>query len=49
VLVGAAGVGETNVVRGLAARIASAEDVATLDDRIIVEVSVTDLLAGTGA
>jgi ATP-dependent Clp protease ATP-binding subunit ClpC len=47
-LVGAAGVGKTSVVRGLAARIASAEDVATLDDRIIVEVSVTDLLAGTG-
>jgi ATP-dependent Clp protease ATP-binding subunit ClpC len=47
-LVGAAGVGKTSVVRGLAARIASAEDVATLDDRIIIEVSVTDLLAGTG-
>jgi ATP-dependent Clp protease ATP-binding subunit ClpC len=47
-LVGAAGVGKTSVVRALAARIASAEDVATLDDRIIVEVSVTDLLAGTG-
>jgi ATP-dependent Clp protease ATP-binding subunit ClpC len=47
-LVGTAGVGKTSVVRGLAARIASAEDVATLDDRIIIEVSVTDLLAGTG-
>ncbi|HVW30726.1 MAG TPA: ATP-dependent Clp protease ATP-binding subunit [Polyangiaceae bacterium] len=47
-LVGAAGVGKTSVVRGLAARIAGAEDVATLDDRIIVEVQVTDLLAGTG-
>ena len=47
-LVGVAGVGKTSVVRGLAARIASAEDVATLDDRIIVEVQVTDLLAGTG-
>jgi ATP-dependent Clp protease ATP-binding subunit ClpC len=47
-LVGAAGVGKTSVVRGLAARIASAEGVATLDDRIVVEVSVTDLLAGTG-
>ncbi|HEX4340353.1 MAG TPA: ATP-dependent Clp protease ATP-binding subunit [Polyangiaceae bacterium] len=47
-LVGTAGVGKTSVVRGLAARIASAEDVATLDDRIIIEMSVTDLLAGTG-
>jgi ATP-dependent Clp protease ATP-binding subunit ClpC len=47
-LVGAAGVGKTSVVRGLAARIAGAQDVVTLDDRIIVEISVTDLLAGTG-
>jgi ATP-dependent Clp protease ATP-binding subunit ClpC len=47
-LVGVAGVGKTSVVRALAQRIADAEDVVTLDDRIIVEVQVTDLIAGTG-
>jgi ATP-dependent Clp protease ATP-binding subunit ClpC len=47
-LVGAAGVGKTSVVRALATRIAGSEDVATLDDRIVIEVPITDLLAGTG-
>jgi ATP-dependent Clp protease ATP-binding subunit ClpC len=47
-LVGAAGVGKTSVVRALAQRIARAEQVASLDDRIIVEVPITELLAGTG-
>jgi ATP-dependent Clp protease ATP-binding subunit ClpC len=47
-LVGAAGVGKTSVVRALSQRIANAEDVATLDDRIVIEVQVTDLVAGTG-
>jgi ATP-dependent Clp protease ATP-binding subunit ClpC len=47
-LVGAAGVGKTSVVRALAMRIAGSEDVATLDDRIVIEVPITELLAGTG-
>lgn len=48
-LVGAAGVGKTSVARGIALRIASGEDVASLDDRIIIEIEPVTLLAGTGA
>jgi len=47
-LVGVAGVGKTSVVRGIAQRIASAEQVVSLDDRIIVEIPVAELVAGTG-
>lgn len=47
-LVGVAGVGKTSIVRGLAQRIASARDVEALDDRIIIEIAVGELLAGTG-
>ncbi len=47
-LVGAAGVGKTSVVRGLALRIAAGEGVASLDDRIVVEVPPAALFAGTG-
>ncbi|HVU00584.1 MAG TPA: ATP-dependent Clp protease ATP-binding subunit [Polyangiaceae bacterium] len=47
-LVGAAGVGKTSVVRALAQRIADADGVATLDDRIVIEVPITEFLAGTG-
>ncbi len=47
-LVGIAGVGKTSIVRGLAQRIASAEDVLSLDDRVIVQVPVSELVAGTG-
>ncbi len=47
-LVGAAGVGKTSVVRGMALRIATGEGVATLDDRIIIEVPIAELVAGTG-
>lgn len=46
--VGAAGVGKTSVVRGLAQRIASSEGVATLDNRIIVEISIAEFFSGTG-
>lgn len=48
-LVGLTGVGKTSVVRGIALRIAAGRDVATLDDRIIVEIEPTALLSGTGA
>ena len=48
ILVGAAGVGKTSVVRAIAHRIAAADGVHSLDDRIIVEVPATDLIAGTG-
>ena len=47
-LVGVGGVGKTSVVRGLAQRIAAAEDVLSLDDRVIVQIPVSELLAGTG-
>jgi ATP-dependent Clp protease ATP-binding subunit ClpC len=47
-LVGVAGVGKTSVVRGLAQRIARALDVQSLDDKIIVEIPVSELVAGTG-
>jgi ATP-dependent Clp protease ATP-binding subunit ClpC len=47
-LVGSAGVGKTSIVRGLAQRIASAEDVQSLDDRVIVQIPVSELVAGTG-
>jgi ATP-dependent Clp protease ATP-binding subunit ClpC len=47
-LVGIAGVGKTSIVRGLAQRIASAEDVQSLDDRVIVQIPVSELVAGTG-
>jgi ATP-dependent Clp protease ATP-binding subunit ClpC len=45
---GPAGVGKTSVVRGLARRIAEGRDVASLDDRTIVEIEPAALLAGTG-
>ena len=47
-LVGAAGVGKTSVVRGLALRIAAGDDVAMLDDRIVIEIDASALFAGTG-
>jgi ATP-dependent Clp protease ATP-binding subunit ClpC len=47
-LVGIAGVGKTSVARGLAQRIAAAKDVASLDDKIVVEIPVSELIAGTG-
>jgi ATP-dependent Clp protease ATP-binding subunit ClpC len=47
-LVGPAGVGKTSVVRGLAQRIADGHDVGPLDDRIVIEIDASSLLAGTG-
>ena len=53
-LVGAAGVGKTSVARGVAQRIASGpspmtgETDSALDDRIVIELEPTALLAGTG-
>lgn len=47
-LVGSGGVGKTSIVRGLAQRIARAEDVLSLDDRVIVQIPVSELVAGTG-
>jgi ATP-dependent Clp protease ATP-binding subunit ClpC len=46
-LVGAAGVSKTSVVRGVALHIATAETLAELDERIIVEIPSSELLAGT--
>ncbi len=47
-LVGVAGVGKTSVVRGLAQRIAETRDASTLDERIIVQIPIGELVAGTG-
>jgi ATP-dependent Clp protease ATP-binding subunit ClpC len=47
-LVGVPGVGKTSVVHGMAQRIARGEGVVSLDDRVIVEISVSELVAGTG-
>lgn len=47
-LVGPAGVGKTSVVRGLAQRVASVAAIASLDDRIVVEIDAAALVAGTG-
>ncbi len=45
-VVGTAGVGKTSVVRGLAPRIAEGRDVATLDDRIVVEIGASGCWQG---
>ena len=47
-LVGAPGVGKTSVVRGLAARIADGDDVACFEDKILVSIEPTAMVAGTG-
>jgi len=47
-LVGPSGVGKTSIVRGLAQRIAARERTHALDERIVVEIPVSELIAGTG-
>ena len=47
-LVGAAGVGKTSVVHALAQLVVGSVERGALDDRLIVELSVGDLLAGAG-
>ncbi|HEX6274118.1 MAG TPA: AAA family ATPase, partial [Polyangiaceae bacterium] len=47
-LVGVAGVGKTSVVRGIAQHIADACAGSTLDERVIVQIPIGELLAGTG-
>jgi ATP-dependent Clp protease ATP-binding subunit ClpC len=47
-LVGGAGVGKTSVVRGLAQRIVEGRDAGTLDDRIVIQIPIGELVAGTG-
>ncbi len=47
-LVGAPGVGKTSVVRGLAARIANGDDVACFEDKILVSIEPSAMVAGTG-
>ncbi len=47
-LVGAAGVGKTSVVRGLAQRIVDNRDQGTLDERIVIQIPIGELVAGTG-
>lgn len=46
-LVGVSGVGKTSVVRGLAQRIAEGRDVQALDDRVVIQVPIGELIAGT--
>lgn len=47
-LVGEPGVGKTSVVRGLAQAIASADAGSSLDERVVIELPISELLAGTG-
>jgi ATP-dependent Clp protease ATP-binding subunit ClpC len=47
-LVGEPGVGKTSVVRGLAQLIADADGGRMFDERIVIELPVSELLAGTG-
>ncbi len=47
-LVGAPGVGKTAIAHGVARRIAAGVGVQGLDDRIVIELSIGELLAGTG-
>ena len=47
-LVGVAGVGKTSVVRGIAQHIAEHATARSLDDRIIVQIPIGELVAGTG-
>ncbi|HEY6081189.1 MAG TPA: ATP-dependent Clp protease ATP-binding subunit [Polyangiaceae bacterium] len=46
-LVGVSGVGKTSVVRGLAQRIADGQDVQALDDRLVIQIPIGELVAGT--
>ena len=48
VLVGHAGVGKTSVVRGLAQRLVETAGANSADDRIIIEISIPEFVAGTG-
>jgi ATP-dependent Clp protease ATP-binding subunit ClpC len=48
-LIGHPGVGKTSVVYGIAQRIAQRAAVSSLDDRIIIEIPISELLAGTMA
>jgi ATP-dependent Clp protease ATP-binding subunit ClpC len=47
-LVGAPGVGKTAIAHGVARRIVEGAGVTGLDDRIVIEVAIGELLAGTG-
>jgi len=49
ILVGPAGVGKTSVAYGIAQRIAARDEVSSLDDRVIVEIPISELVAGTNA
>jgi ATP-dependent Clp protease ATP-binding subunit ClpC len=46
-LVGVSGVGKTSVVRGLSQRIAEGRDVQALDDRVVIQIPIGELVAGT--
>src|SRR5690606_996110 len=48
-LVGPPGVGKTSLVHGLAQRIVSSAERDGLDDRVVIELSLGELLSGTGA
>src|SRR5260370_16489124 len=47
ILIGPAGVGKTSVVQGIAQRIAARNEVSSRDERIIIEISISELIAGT--
>src|SRR5690606_38325551 len=47
-LVGPSGVGKTSIVHALAQRVVARAGASAIDDRILIELRVGDLLAGTG-
>lgn len=47
-LMGSSGVGKTSVVRGLAQRIARGSSLLPQEDKILIEIPIGELLAGTG-
>jgi len=47
-LIGPAGVGKTAIARGIAAAIAARDDAERADPRLVIEIPIAELVAGTG-
>jgi len=48
IVLGPPGVGKTSILHGVALRIAGAEDGSSTDERILIEIPLSELIAGTG-